>query len=104
MNKEVLPNIAKIPRTHASDAINCFPWLLIDLGISEQACLEDVIVHLLSLMRCSDTKLVKYKQDLKQNRVILIWAMRCLAAYIIPLQSKGKTWEETGTFMDTWTQ
>ena len=98
MNKEVLPNIAKIPRTDASDAMNCFPWLLIVSGISEQACLEDIIVHLLLLVRCPDTKLIKYKQNLKQNRVILIWAMSCLAACIIHLHSKGKTWEETGTF------
>lgn len=72
VHKEVLPNIAKIPRTDASDAMNCFPWLCIVWGISEQDCLEDVIVHLPLLIRCSDTKLIKYKQDLKQNRVILI--------------------------------
>jgi len=98
VNKEVLPNIAKIPRTPASDAMNCFPWLLIDSGISEQTCLEDAIVHLPLLIRCSDTKLVKYKQELKQNGAILIWAMSCLAACIILLHSKGKTLEKTGTF------
>lgn len=71
MNEEVLPNIAKIPRTHASDAMNCFPRFLIDTGNSEQACLQDIIVHLFLLMRISDVKLVKFKQDLKQNQVIL---------------------------------
>lgn len=97
VNKDVLPNIAKIPRTHAPDAVNCFPWLLIDSGISEQACLEDVRVHLHLLMRCSDTKLVIYKRDLKKSWIILIWAMSCLAACIVLLHSEGKTLEETGT-------
>lgn len=67
MNKDELPNIAKVPRTHGSHAMNCFPGLLIDPGISEQPCLEDITVHLPLLMRCSDMNLIKYNQDLKQN-------------------------------------
>lgn len=99
VSKKELPNIAKIPRTDASDAMNCFPWLLIVSGISEQVCLEDIIVHSLLLMRRSDTNLTKYEQDLKQNLVILIWAMSCLAACIVRLCTKGKMQEETGISM-----
>jgi len=36
--------------------MNCFPHLFIISGISEQACLEDVRVHLLLLLGVSDTK------------------------------------------------
>lgn len=88
--------------------MNCFPGLLIDPGISEQPCLEDITVHLSLLMRCSDTKLIKYKQDVKLNWVLLIWGMSCLAACTVLLHSKGKPQEETGTFLgpclSMWTQ
>lgn len=46
-----MPNIAEILRTDASGAMNCFSWLLVVLGISEEACLEDIIIHLSLLMR-----------------------------------------------------
>lgn len=67
VNKDVSPNIAAIPRTDASNAMNCFPRLLIVSEISDQACLEGVIIYLSVLMRHSDMKLIKYKENMKQN-------------------------------------
>lgn len=98
VNKDVLPNIAAIPRTNASNAMNCFPRHLIVLGISDQTCLEGIIIYFSVLMRRSDMKLIKYKKDMKQNWVILTWAVSCFAGCIVLLHSEGKTQEETGMF------
>lgn len=98
VNKDVSPNIAAIPRTDASNAMNCFPRLLTVSGISDQACLEGVIIYLSMLMRHSDMKLIKYKENMKQNWAILTWAVSCLAGCVVILHSKGKTQEEIGIF------
>lgn len=96
VNKDVMPNIAAIPRTDASNAMDCFPRLLIVSGISDQACLEGIIVCLSVLLRYSHMKMIKYKEDMQQNWVILTWAVSCLAGCIALLHSEGKTQEEIG--------
>lgn len=98
VNRDVMPNIAAIPRTDASNTMNCFLRLLIVSGISDQACLEGIIICLSVLMRHSFMNLIKYKKDMKQNWGILTWAASCLTGCIVLLHSEGKTQEEIGNF------
>lgn len=99
VNKEVMANIAAIPRTDASNTMNCFPRLLIVSGISDQDCLEGIIICWSVLMAHSHMKLIKYKKNMRQNWGILTRAASCLAGCIVFLHSEGKTQEKIGNFM-----
>lgn len=98
-----MPNIAAIPRTDASNTMNCFPRLLIVSGISDQACLEGIIIYLSVLLRYSHMKLIKCKKNMKQNWVILAALLAALSSCIVRRKNTGGNWEFQGSIL-MWTE